>query len=87
MDVTARAVSNATMLVLNRADLTPEAVAVIAAELSPQENLKDVMSWALNSPRGIFIPSVVAEVIVQDEFTHDVIVPWRDGMVLVYDTT
>jgi hypothetical protein len=75
------------MLVLNRADLTPEAVAVIAAELSPQENLKDVMSWALNSPRGIFIPSVVAEVIVQDEFTHDVIVPWRDGMVLVYDTT
>ena len=75
------------MLVLNRADLTPEAVAEIAAELSAQENLKDMMSWALNSPRGSFIPSVVAEVIVQDEFTHDVIVPWRDGLVLVYDTT
>jgi hypothetical protein len=34
-----------------------------------------------------FIPSVVANIIVQDEFTHDVIVPYRDGLVLVYDTT
>ena len=75
------------MRVLNRANLTPEAVADIVAELSAQENLKDVMSWALSSPRGTFIPPVVAEVIVQDEFTHDVIVPWRDGLVLVYDTT
>jgi len=46
-----------------------------------------LMAWALSHPRGIFIPSVVAEVIVQDEFTHDVIVPWRDGLVRIYDTT
>jgi hypothetical protein len=46
-----------------------------------------VMAWALSHPPGTFIPSVVAEVIVQDEFTHDVIVPWREGLVLVYDTT
>jgi len=59
----------------------------IAEELSTQDNLKDVMAWALSQPGGTFIPSVVAELIVQDEFTHDVIVPWRDGLVLVYDTT
>jgi hypothetical protein len=33
------------------------------------------------------LPEVVAEVIVQDEFTHDAIVPWREPLVLVYGTT
>ena len=75
------------MRVLNHARLSSDAVARIAQELSAQENLKDVMAWALSQPRGTFTPHIVAEVIVQDEFTHDVIVPWRDGLVLVYDTT
>jgi hypothetical protein len=75
------------MRVLNHANLSPETVADIAEEISAQENLKDVMAWALSQPPGEFIPSVVAQVIVQDEFTHDVIVPWRDPLVLVYDTT
>ena len=75
------------MRVANHANLSSDVVADIAAELSGQENLRDVMSWALSSRSGAFIPSVVAEVIVQDEFTHDVIVPWRAGLVLIYDTT
>jgi hypothetical protein len=75
------------MRVLNHANLSSETVAGIEGELSAQENLKDVMAWALFQPRGTFIPSVVAQVIVQDEFTHDVVVPWGDGLVLVYDTT
>lgn len=44
------------------------------------------MHWALSDPSR-FLPQVVADVIIQDEFTHDVIVPWRDEVVLVYDTT
>ena len=75
------------MRLANHANLSSDALAGIAVELSGQENLGDVMSWALSSPSGAFIRSVVAEVIVQDEFTHDVVVPWRDGLVLVYDTT
>ena len=75
------------MRVLNYANLSPDALSQIATELSGQENLGDVMSWGLSAPSGTFIPSIVSEVIVQDEFTHDVIVPWRDGLVLVYDTT
>ena len=75
------------MQVLNHANLPSEVVADIAAKLSSQENLKDVMAWAFSQPPGTFISAVVSEVIVQDEFTHDVIVPWRDGLVLVYDTT
>ena len=75
------------MLVLNHAKLSPETIAEIEGELSAQENLKDMMAWALSRPRDTFVPSVVADVIVQDEFTHDVLVPWRNGLVLVYDTT
>ena len=75
------------MRVVNKAGLTTEQLASIERELSGQQNLNDVMRWALSQPSGTFIPSVVADVIVQDEFTHDVIVPWRDPLVLVYDTT
>jgi hypothetical protein len=59
----------------------------IEAQVSNQQNLKDMMTWALSSATGTFLPHVVSEVIVQDEFTHDVIVPRSDGLVLVYDTT
>ena len=75
------------MRILDHANLSPQTVSGIAAELSGQENLQEVMAWAMSSAQEKFMPSVVADVIVQDEFTHDVIVPWRDGLVLVYDTT
>jgi hypothetical protein len=75
------------MIVINHANLEPEEIVHLESELSGQQNLQDVMKWALEQPKGTFIPTVVAEVIVEDEFTHDVIVPFRDGLVLVYDTT
>jgi hypothetical protein len=76
-----------TMRILNHANLSAQAIAEIEGELPDQENLKDLMNWALSYPAGTFISQVVADVIVQDEFTHDVVVPWREGLVLVYDTT
>jgi hypothetical protein len=72
---------------VNHADLPPERLAGIEAELSGQKNLGDVLRWASAHPAGVFVPTIVAKVVVQDEFTHDVIIPWRDGLVLVYDTT
>jgi hypothetical protein len=75
------------MRVVNHANLSPEQIAQLEGELSGQQNLNEVMKWALSHPEGIFISSVVANVIVQDEFTHDVIIPYRDCLVLVYDTT
>jgi len=75
------------MRVVNYANLSSDEVADIESELSGQQNLHHVMQWALAHPPGTFIPTVVAGVVVQDEFTHDVIVPWRDRLVLVYDTT
>jgi hypothetical protein len=75
------------MRLLNHANLPASLIKEIEGELSDQENLQDVMRWALSHPPGTFLPEVVAAVVLQDEFTHDVIVPWRDGLVLVYDTT
>ena len=32
-------------------------------------------------------PRIVREIITQDEYTHDVIVPWGERLVLVFDAT
>ena len=75
------------MRVLNKCKLSEVRIAEIEVQLASQQNLKDVMNWALSDSIGGFTPQVVTDVVVQDEFTHDVIVPWREGLVLVYDTT
>lgn len=75
------------MPLLNHAKLTAAEILEIERELGAQKNLQDVMEWALSQPAGTFVPQVVAQVVVQDEFSHDVIVPWRNGLTLVYDTT
>ena len=79
--------SRCDLRILNQANLSSHRIAEIEAQLTDQQNLKDVMNWALSYPAGTFVPQVVADVVVQDEFTHDVVVPWREGLVLVYDTT
>lgn len=75
------------MRVINSTTLPPESFAVFIDHLPEHENLQQVMQWALADRSDTFFPSVVSEVVVQDEFSHDVIVPRRDGLVLVYDTT
>ena len=75
------------MQVINRANLSPEQIAQVESELAEHRTMADVLSWGLNQPLGTVLPQVVADVIVQDEYSHDVIVPWRDGLVIVYGTT
>jgi len=75
------------MQIVTHGRISAEVKARIEAEVSSQQNLKDMMAWALSQGSGVFLPGVVSEVIVQDEFTHDIIVPRNDGLVLVYDTT
>ena len=58
----------------------------LASEVGRQEGLRDVLAWAAAKPSHERHPQIVAEVVTQDEFTHDVIVPFRD-LFLVYDTT
>lgn len=57
--------------------------AVLEREVQPLSSLQDVLRWAFAQTP----PCDVAAVVVQDEYCHDVVVPWRDGLVLVFDTT
>lgn len=61
----------------------PEALrSTIEQEVRPLRSLEQVVRWAFSRTP----PSEVADVVVQDEFTHDVVVPWR-GVHLVFHTT
>ena len=60
----------------DRVGLRPSQRDALVAVLESQHILQDVVRWRL-----------VASVVVQDEYTHDVVVPWDDGLYLAYDTT
>ncbi len=74
------------MKVLNNTDLPETEIAELERELADQKTLGQVLAWASAKPKGDFLPQTVAEVVTQDEFTHDVVVPYKN-IFLVYDTT
>jgi len=55
----------------------------LAAALAGLTTLADVIRWGLELPEM----SAVIDVVGQDEFTNDVILPWVSGRFLVFDTT
>jgi len=74
------------MRVTNHAGLTPTQLEEIEMELSGQQTLADVVKWASKQPTGM-APGIITRVVIQDEFTHDVLVPWGERLVLVYAAT
>ena len=60
----------------DRVGLAPERRRALEAVLASQHILQDVVRWRMP-----------ASIVVQDEYTHDVVVPWDDGLWLAYDTT
>jgi hypothetical protein len=66
----------------DHARLPPERLAELMAELAGLTILQDVIRWGFSQTP----PSDVADVVIQDEFTHDVVLPWRE-VFLVFDTT
>lgn len=71
------------VLLTDRTGLEPATREALAAALAPLSLLQDVVRWgfALSPPRD------VVAVVVQDEFTHDVVLAWEGGRYLVFDTT
>lgn len=65
------------MKIENYANISTEQIALLNDELAGRENLLQVMAWN----------SAVVDVVVQDEFTHDVVVRWRNDLFLVFDAT
>lgn len=74
------------MNIVNLANLSKDEFAEIKKELAKHKTLGQVLVWAKTKPKEDFLPHIVAETITQDEYTHDVIIPFRD-LFLVYDTT
>jgi hypothetical protein len=73
------------MKIVNLANLSESKFAKLEKELAKHKTLGNVLTWA-GLQKEDFLPQIVAEVIVQDEFTHDCVVPFKD-LFLVYDTT
>ena len=65
------------------AGVTADQRAELESLLATQRTLGDVLDWGKTREPPVMSPVVVT----QDEYTHDVVVPFRDGLHLVYDTT
>ena len=65
--------------VFDHAGLSPEDRATIDIKVGSQTTLASVLQAA-----G---PGAIEEIVTQDEFTHDVLIPYHQGRYLVYDTT
>jgi hypothetical protein len=65
----------------DRVGLPPEERAALERELAALASLHDLIHWGL--PRGWMVSAVV----VQDEYTHDVVMPAGPGRFLVFDST
>jgi hypothetical protein len=76
-------VNGAGPLVENRANLSPEAFAPLAAALAVQPTIKHALDWLL----GHTPPVAPHDAVTQDEFSSDVLVSYPGGLVLSYDTT
>lgn len=74
------------MKVVNRTNLATEVFEPIAQELQYHRSLLDILKWARKQPAGNLLPEILSDLIVQDEFTHDLVVPWNE-LYFVYETT
>ena len=74
------------MKIRNLTNLSEREFAEVEQKLAKHKTLGQILTWASSQPQKDFLPQIVAEVIKQDEFTHDVIVPYKN-LFLVYDST
>lgn len=66
-----------------REGVSPVWVPEIERAVATQKTLEDVVRWGLSQAP----PRLIERVVVQDEYTHDVVVGYAKGAYLVYDTT
>jgi len=71
------------MTVTDRVGMPVDELRALEARLAGQTTLERVLRWgAAEIPR-----KTVEEIVTQDEYTHDVLVPWERGCYLVYGVT
>jgi hypothetical protein len=67
----------------NRAGVPEQEFAELARAVSGQRSMKHVLDWAL----GHRPPLALADMVTQDEYSHDFLVAYPGGLWLVYDST
>jgi hypothetical protein len=70
------------LILVEQGPLDPATRAALRAVLDPLTTLQDVVRWGFSQTP----PVDVAAVVVQDEYSHDVVLPWGLQF-LVFDTT
>jgi hypothetical protein len=73
-------------MVVNLSSLDGPEFTELEREIGTHRGLNDVLNWVASKAKSVVHPRLVAKVITQDEFTHDVIIPYK-SVFLVYDTT
>lgn len=67
----------------NRASLPPAEFDALARDLSGLTSMRSVLAWLTSRVP----PLKVVDMTTQDEFSHDILVAYRGGRYLVYDST
>lgn len=63
--------------------ITPRDLARFRLAMRELRTLAKVVEWLrVQEPSRL-----VADIVTQDEYTHDVVVPWSERLVLVFDAT
>ena len=57
--------------------------ATLEREVLPLGSLQEVVRWSF----ALSPPGQIAAVVVQDEFSHDVVMQWNQRRYLAFDTT
>ena len=71
------------MQLANQANLSAASLSALRAALPAHGTLMELVAWGSQQTP----PVVLRETIPLDEYTHEVIVPWRDSLWLVYSST
>jgi hypothetical protein len=74
------------VMIRNRAKLLVRDIQALEAEIGTLQSLSAVLKWGRGQPAN-FEPTVITDVVKQDECTQDAIVPWQGGRVLVFGST
>jgi len=69
--------------IANHAGAAAEELEALARVVAEHRGLDDIFAWGRRQSPAVH----PADVVKQDEFTHDVLVPFPNGRWLVYGTT
>ena len=71
------------MRIINHANLPAEVLATLEAAVPAHGTLMEFVAWG----RQLHPPVFLQETIPLDEYTHEVLLRWREGLWLVYSTS